>query len=97
MVAVLAGAGLVVAWVGQRAAALALARPGVAWALHPGSNTVTIRLTPGGGPLGRRFLAGSHLVVPGHGTRPLCGTDKVNSRRRRRLPWPGAPILAAPG
>jgi peptidoglycan/xylan/chitin deacetylase (PgdA/CDA1 family) len=77
-VVALAGAlvlvGLVVDWLGQRSAAAASARPVVAWALSPASNTVTIRLTPGGGPAARRILAHSQLTVPGGG----------NGRRGRR-------------
>ena len=63
MTGVLVAAGLIVAWMGQRAGAVASARPAVAWALDPASNTVTIRLRPGGGPSGRRILARSHLTV----------------------------------
>ena len=44
MPGVLVLAGLAVAWVGQRAAAATSARPVVAWALRPASNTVAIRL-----------------------------------------------------
>ena len=53
--------GLVVAWVGQRAAVVVVvpARPGLVWALLPASNTVTIWLRPGNGPAGRRVLAGT--------------------------------------
>jgi peptidoglycan/xylan/chitin deacetylase (PgdA/CDA1 family) len=40
----------------------------VAWALDPASNTVTIRLKPGGGPSGHRILARSHLTVSEDGT-----------------------------
>ena len=63
MTGVLVAAGLIVAWMGQHAVAVASARPAVAWALDPASNTVTIRLRPGGGPSGRRILARSHLTV----------------------------------
>ena len=63
MTGVLVAAGLIVAWMGQHAAGLASRRPAVAWALDPASNTVTIRLRPGGGPSGRRILARSHLTV----------------------------------
>jgi peptidoglycan/xylan/chitin deacetylase (PgdA/CDA1 family) len=63
MTGVLVAAGLIVAWMGQHAVGLASARPAVAWALDPASNTVTIRLRPGGGPSGRRILALSHLTV----------------------------------
>jgi len=59
----LVGLGLVVAWMGQRADAAARARPAVAWTLSAASNTVTIRLTPGSGPLGREILARSRIVV----------------------------------
>ena len=45
MTGVLVAAGLIVAWMGQRAVGLTSARPAVAWALDPASNTVTIRLT----------------------------------------------------
>ena len=63
MTGVLVAAGLIVAWMGQRAVALASTRPAVVWALDPASNTVTIRLRPGGGPSSRRILARSHLTV----------------------------------
>jgi peptidoglycan/xylan/chitin deacetylase (PgdA/CDA1 family) len=63
MTGVLVAAGLIVAWVGQRAVAVASVRPAVAWTLDPASNTVTIRLRAGGGPSGRRILARSHLTV----------------------------------
>jgi len=59
--------GLGVAWVGQGAAAAAAGTPGVAWALSPATNTVTVRLTPGAGPAGRQILAHSHLLVSGSG------------------------------
>lgn len=67
MTGVLVAAGLIVAWMGQRAVALASARPAVAWALDPASNTVTIRLRPGGGASSRRILARSHLTVSEEG------------------------------
>ncbi len=67
--AALAGAlvlvGLAVAWLGQRADAAAVAAPGVTWAVHPASNTVTVRLVPGGGPASRQILARSRLAVSG--------------------------------
>jgi peptidoglycan/xylan/chitin deacetylase (PgdA/CDA1 family) len=63
MTGVLVAAGLMVAWMGQRAVGLTSARPAVGWALDPASNTVTIRLRPAGGPSGRRILARSHLTV----------------------------------
>jgi peptidoglycan/xylan/chitin deacetylase (PgdA/CDA1 family) len=67
MTGVLVAAGLIVAWMGQRAVGLASARPAVAWALDPASNTVTIRLRPRGGPSGRQILARSHLTVSEEG------------------------------
>jgi peptidoglycan/xylan/chitin deacetylase (PgdA/CDA1 family) len=57
--------GLVVAWLGQRADAAAVAAPGVTWAVHPASNTVTLRLVPGSGPASRQILARSRLSVSG--------------------------------
>jgi len=73
--------GLVVAWVGQRAAVVAPARPGLVWALSPASNAVTIWLRPGNGPAGRRVLAGSHLTVSeggsGHLGRQFAGGEMV--------------------
>ena len=85
--------GLVVAWLGQRTAAAVSARPAVAWALSPASNTVTIRLTPGGGPAARRILAHSHLAVSGDGN----GQEGRRSAdgRTARVPVPpgGRPAL----
>ncbi|MGN6173064.1 MAG: helix-turn-helix domain-containing protein [Streptosporangiaceae bacterium] len=73
--------GLVVAWMGQRAAVVAPGRPGLAWALSPASNTVTIWLRPGNGPAARRVLAGSHLTVSeggsGHLSRQFAGARMV--------------------
>jgi peptidoglycan/xylan/chitin deacetylase (PgdA/CDA1 family) len=40
----------------------------VAWVLDPATNTVTIRLRPGGGPSGHRILVRSHLTVSEDGT-----------------------------
>jgi peptidoglycan/xylan/chitin deacetylase (PgdA/CDA1 family) len=57
--------GLVVAWLGQRADAAAVAAPGVTWAVHPASNTVMVRLVPGSGPASRQILARSRLSVSG--------------------------------
>src|SRR5262249_58410779 len=57
--------GLVVAWLGQRATARALARPGVGWSLSPASNTVTIRPPPRAGPSRRPAVASSPLGVGG--------------------------------
>jgi peptidoglycan/xylan/chitin deacetylase (PgdA/CDA1 family) len=68
MTGVLIAAGLIVAWMGQRAVAATSARPAVAWALDPASNTVTIRLRPSGAPSSRRILARSHLTVSEDGT-----------------------------
>jgi peptidoglycan/xylan/chitin deacetylase (PgdA/CDA1 family) len=55
--------GLIAAWIGQRAEAVASGQPRVAWKLSPASNTVTIRLTAGNGPDARRVLAHSQIVV----------------------------------
>ena len=63
VVAALVVVGLVAAWMGQHAAAGASGQPSVTWTLSPASNTVTIRLVPGTGPLGRQVLARSRLVV----------------------------------
>jgi peptidoglycan/xylan/chitin deacetylase (PgdA/CDA1 family) len=62
-VAALVVVGLVGAWLSQHAAAGASGQPSVTWTLSPASNTVTIRLVPGAGPLGRQVLARSRLVV----------------------------------
>jgi peptidoglycan/xylan/chitin deacetylase (PgdA/CDA1 family) len=67
MTGVLVAAGLIVAWMGQRAVGLTAARPAVAWVLDPASNTVTIRLRPGGGPSSHRILSRSHLTVSENG------------------------------
>ena len=67
--------GLIVAWMGQRADAVASGRPRVTWHLSPASNTVTVRLTPGQGPLGRQFLANSTLTVTEPGKTHLKKAD----------------------
>jgi peptidoglycan/xylan/chitin deacetylase (PgdA/CDA1 family) len=66
MTGVLVAAGLIVAWMGQHAVGLASGRPAVAWALDPASNTVTIRLRPGGGPSSRQIQSpdGAPVGVP---------------------------------
>jgi peptidoglycan/xylan/chitin deacetylase (PgdA/CDA1 family) len=79
-------AGLVAAWLGQRATAQALSRPGIVWRLSPASNTVTIRLTPGAGPTGRQVVAESHLVVSENGMRHLRRTSPDG--RKVRIPVP---------
>ena len=86
MAAVLVLAGLVAAWLGQRATAQALSRPRVVWALSPASNTVTIRLTPHGGPSGRQVVADSHLVVSEHGTKHLQRTSAGGGKVRIPVP-----------
>jgi peptidoglycan/xylan/chitin deacetylase (PgdA/CDA1 family) len=86
MAGVLVLAGLVAAWLGQRATAQALSRPGIAWSLSPASNTVTIRLTPGAGPSGRQVVADSHLVVSEHGTRHLRRTSPDGGKVRIPVP-----------
>src|SRR5690348_14703353 len=60
---VLVGVGLIVAWLGQRAEAVAQARPGITWSVSAASNKVTIRLTPGNGPSASHIVAGSRIVV----------------------------------
>jgi peptidoglycan/xylan/chitin deacetylase (PgdA/CDA1 family) len=82
MAAVLVFAGLVAAWLGQRATAQELSRPGIVWALSPASNTVTIRLTPRGGPSGHQAVADSHLVVSEHGTKHLRRTSPAGGKVR---------------
>ncbi len=79
-------AGLVAAWLGQRATAQAWSRPGVVWALSPASNTVTIKLTPGAGPSGRQVVADSHLVVSENGTRHLRRTSPAGGKARIPVP-----------
>ena len=75
--------GLVVAWLGQRATALPLPRPGIEWSLSPASNTVTIRLVPGAGRSGRQVVAESRLAVSEEGSRhprrtsPHGGTVRI--------------------
>lgn len=79
----LVGLGLVVAWMGQRADASSQATPRIAWTLSAASNTVTIRLAPGSGPLGGKILARSRIVVSEGGkTRAAPGRGVV------RLPVP---------
>ena len=55
--------GLIVAWLGQRAEAVAQARPGIRWSVSAAANKVTIRLTPGSGPSAGHIVAGSRIVV----------------------------------
>ena len=86
MAGVLVLAGLVAAWLGQRATAQALSRPGIVWSLSPATNTVTIRLTPHAGPSGRQVVAGSHLVVSETGARHLRRTSRDG--RKVRIPVP---------
>jgi peptidoglycan/xylan/chitin deacetylase (PgdA/CDA1 family) len=86
MAGVLVLAGLVAAWLGQRATAQALSRPGIAWALSPASNTVTIRLIPHGGASGHQVVADSHLVVSEHGTKHLQRTSPDGGKVRMPVP-----------
>jgi peptidoglycan/xylan/chitin deacetylase (PgdA/CDA1 family) len=55
--------GLIVAWMGQRAEAVAHARPGITWSASAAANKVTIRLTPGSGPSAGHLVADSRIVV----------------------------------
>jgi peptidoglycan/xylan/chitin deacetylase (PgdA/CDA1 family) len=80
--------GLVVAWIGQSASAVAPL--GVSWTLHPASNTVTIRLTPGSGPLGRTLMAESYLVVSAAGNGQAARRSGDGGRVRVPVP-PGQP------
>ena len=61
---------------------------GVAWVLSPATNTVAIRLTPGGGPAGRRTEARSHLTVieQENGSRPLRRRSKDGGMVRVPVP-----------
>jgi len=86
MAAVLVLAGLVAAWLGQRATAQALSRPRVVWALSPASNTVTIRLAPRAGPSGHQVVADSHLVVSEQGTKRLRRTSPDGGKVRIPVP-----------
>src|SRR5690348_13230472 len=86
MAGVLVLAGLVAAWLGQRATAQALSRPSIVWALSPASNTVTIRLIPHGGPSGRQVVADSHLVVSEHGAKHLRRTSPDGGKVRIPVP-----------
>jgi peptidoglycan/xylan/chitin deacetylase (PgdA/CDA1 family) len=76
--------GLVVAWLGQSASAVAPL--GVSWTLHPASNTVTIRLTPGSGPLGQQLMAESYLLVLAAGSGQAA--RRSGDRGRVRVPVP---------
>jgi peptidoglycan/xylan/chitin deacetylase (PgdA/CDA1 family) len=78
--------GLVVAWVGQRAEAVALARPGVTWTLSPASNTVTIRLVSGTGASSRRVLAHSHVTVSEEGDRHVWRSSPDGGKVRVPVP-----------
>jgi peptidoglycan/xylan/chitin deacetylase (PgdA/CDA1 family) len=86
MAGVLVLAGLVAAWLGQRATAQALSRPGITWALSSASNTVTIRLIPHGGASGHQVVADSHLVVLEHGTKHLRRTSPDGGKVRIPVP-----------
>jgi len=59
----LVGVGLLVAWMGQRAEAVARARPGLTWSVSAASNRVTIRLVAGSGPSAGHIVTGSRIVV----------------------------------
>ncbi len=65
----LVGVGLVVAWMGQRADAVARASPGVTYSVSAAANTVTVRLTPGSGPSAGHIMASSRIVVAEAGKR----------------------------
>lgn len=78
--------GLAVAWMGQRADASSQATPKVTWTLSAASNTVTIRLAPGSGPLGGKVLARSRLVVSEDGKTRLSGA--APGRGVVRMPVP---------
>jgi peptidoglycan/xylan/chitin deacetylase (PgdA/CDA1 family) len=65
----LVGVGLVVAWMGQRAEAVAQARPGVTYSVSAAANAVTVRLTPGSGPSAGHIMASSRIVVSEAGKR----------------------------
>jgi len=84
---VLAAAGvLVVAAAGLAWAGVAAARPGVSWAVWPGSNTATIRLTSGAGPFGHWILARSHLNVTDEADGRPVGRSSSGGIARLRLP-----------
>jgi peptidoglycan/xylan/chitin deacetylase (PgdA/CDA1 family) len=80
----LVGVGLVVAWMGQRAEAVAQARPGITYSVSAAANTVTVRLTPGGGLSARHIMASSRIVVAEAG------------KRRRWRAAPGRGMVRAP-
>lgn len=86
--------GLAVAWIGQRAEAVASGQPGLTWRLSPASNTVTIRLTPGQGPEGRQDLARSRLTVAEPGKGHLREVDPDGGTVRVPVP-PGRQTLLA--
>jgi hypothetical protein len=54
---------LSLAIIGLGWAGVAMAQPGVAWVVSPGTNTATIRLTPGAGPFSHWILVHSQLAV----------------------------------
>jgi peptidoglycan/xylan/chitin deacetylase (PgdA/CDA1 family) len=83
---VLAGVGLIVAWLGQHAAAAAQARPGVTWSVSAASNTLTIRLTPGSGPTARDVMARSRIVVTERGKRHRWRTAPGRGKLRAPVP-----------
>jgi peptidoglycan/xylan/chitin deacetylase (PgdA/CDA1 family) len=82
----LVGLGLAVAWMGQRADAVAQTRPRIVWTLSPAANTVTIRLTPGSGVTGRGVLARSRIVV----------SEGGKSRLRKAAPGRGTVRVPVP-
>lgn len=82
----LVAVGLVVAWLGQRAAAAAQARPRVTWSLSRASNKLTIRLSPGGGPSAGSVVARSSIVVSESGKRRLWRA--APGRGKVRVPLP---------
>jgi peptidoglycan/xylan/chitin deacetylase (PgdA/CDA1 family) len=81
----LVGVGLVVAWLGQRAEAVAQARPGITWSVSAASNTVTVRLAPGSGPTAGHVVAGSRVVVSESGNRHQW---RAGGRGTARAPVP---------
>lgn len=79
-------AGEAVAWIGRAADAAAATAPRATWSFSPASNTVTVRLTAAGAPVGRGLLARSRLAVAEPGSHQPA--RRARGRGVVRMPVP---------